>query len=160
MSKEFCEHIDKLNSNIIILRKDFKKLKFKIKEGFTTFIVDLKKNECSFCNKVSSCSLKKCIHIYKLYYELYQLDINELQFLWVNDNDKKVKNKEDMVILSDDIECPICFDDAGTKGYNKLKVIHCLDCGKFYHNKCLEKSKKGIKCLVCTNNWLPDWLDT
>ena len=159
MSKEFIEHIKNINGNISIVKKDFKKLKFKIKEGFTTFIVDLKNNECSFCEKVSSCSLKKCVHIYKLYYELYKLNAEDLQFLWINDNYKKVKNNEEMIIQSTDIECPICLDDAGGNKYNKSKVIHCLDCGKFYHINCLEKAKKGIKCLICTNNWLPNWLE-
>ena len=125
-----------------------------------TFIVDLKNNNCSLCNNVSTCSLKKCIHIYKLYCEVYNVDINKLQFLWINDNFKKIKNNEEIIIQPNDIECPICLDDAGLEGYNESKVIHCLDCGKFYHNKCLEKNKKGMKCLVCTNNWLPDWLDS
>ena len=81
-----------------------------------------------------------------------------MQYLWINDNYLKILNKEEPIIQSNDIECPICLDDAGLENYDKYNVIHCLDCGKFYHVKCLKNAKKGIQCLICTSNWLPDWL--
>lgn len=155
MSNEFNNYLTKIHKNFTLVKKDFKKHKFTLKEGFITFTVDLKNINCSMCNTkdLNICSLKKCSHIYRLFNELYNVPNDKLHFLWLNDNYKSILEKKEMTITDNDIECPICYEDATIK-----KNIHCLDCGKFYHVKCLEKSKKGIVCLICTNNWKPDWL--
>tara|TARA_B100000927_G_C16285980_1_gene397499 strand:+ start:242 stop:727 length:486 start_codon:yes stop_codon:yes gene_type:complete len=159
MSKEFCDYINNLNYNFIITRQDTKKHKFSLKQGIINFKIDLKNGICPICPKINICSLKKCAHLYKIFEEVYNVPFEKLQYLWTNDNYKKVLNKEEMIILDNDIECPICLEDAGKIGYDRHKVIHCLDCGKFAHSKCLIKSNRGIKCLICTSNWLPDWLN-
>ena len=159
MSKEFVDYINGFKDNSIIIRENSKKHKFKLKEGIITFDIDLKNINCVMCKNVNTCSLKKCIHIYKIYEKVYKVPFNNLQFLWTNNNYLKVLKGEDMEILPNDIECPICLDDVGTQNYNYNKIIHCLDCGKFYHKLCLSKSNKGIVCLNCTNNWLPNWMN-
>ena len=50
-----------------------------------------------------------------------------------------------MEILSNDVECPICLDDAGLDSYRENKVIHCLVCGKFYHTNYLRKRNSMLK---------------
>ena len=131
---------------------------FKIKEGLVTFNVNLKNIDCSFCEKVKFCNLKKCIHIYKIYHEIYGIPINMLQFLWTNNNYLRVLNDEKMIVKDIDTECLICLEDAGYTDYNPYKAIHCLDCGIFTHRKCLERSDKGIVCLNCLNDWIPKWM--
>ena len=159
MSKEFYEYMDGFKDDFIINKKHKKKHKYSIKKGFINFNINLINPDCPFCDKSSTCSLKKCIHIYKIYNTVYNVPRDKLVFLWINDNYLKVLNNEKMVILPDDIECPICLENAGFNNYIKNKTIHCLDCGKFYHTKCLDKTKKGKVCLICTNNWLPEWLN-
>jgi hypothetical protein len=159
MSKEFINYINGHKDKSIITRENLKKHKFKLTEGIMTFDVDLKLLNCVLCKNVNTCSLKKCIHIYKLFEIVYKVPFDKLQYLWSNNNYLKVLNGEDMEILSNDVECPICLDDAGLDSYRENKVIHCLVCGKFYHTNCLRKSNKGIVCLNCTNNWLPDWMN-
>ena len=89
--------------------------------------------------------------------DVYNVPFEHLQFLWTNNNYLKILKEEPMEIQSNDIECPICLDEVDYK-YNS-KILHCLDCGKFYHINCLNKSNKGIVCLNCTNNWLPEWMN-
>lgn len=158
MSKEFKNYLSQRIIDFNIIKKNKKNHKFKVNEGYFTFEIDLKKTSCLKCNNNNGCSLKKCYHIYKIYNSIYNIPFEKLQFLWINDNYLKVLDNKEIEIQPPDIECPICLEDAGSNDYNPNKVIHCLDCGKFYHINCLNKTKKGIVCLNCTNNWLPDWM--
>lgn len=159
MSKEFCDYMNNLNGNFTITKIDSKKQICYIKDGFINFSIKLKKSTCPICPSSNSCCLKKCIHLYKIYLDSYNVPFNKLQFLWINDNHLRVLKKEEMIILPNDVECPICLDDAGSVDYNPRKVFHCLDCGKFFHINCLTKAKKGKVCLNCTSNGMPDWMN-
>ena len=158
MSKEFYNYYKNLLDNFTILRKNNKKHIYRIKDGILHFDIDLKKAECSMCKNVKTCNLKKCVHIYKLFQNIYSVPYNYLQFLWINDNYLKVLKNEEIIIQSSDTECSICLEDAGLDGYNENKIKHCLDCGRFYHYKCLSKANIDKECLNCKENGLPDWL--
>jgi|TARA_B100000524_G_scaffold237794_1_gene126767 hypothetical protein len=158
MSKEFKNFIKKKESNFISIKNNKKKHIYKIKDGYFTFDINLENPSCILCNSSKGCSLKKCYHLYKLLNLHYNISFDNLQFLWINDNYIKALNNQKLEIQSIDLECPICLEIAWSEKYNPNKTIHCLDCGKFYHIDCLNKTKKGIVCLNCNNDWLPQWM--
>ena len=161
MSKEFRDYLNNMTTNFIILKQNKSNTVFTMKEGFVKFVVDIKKLSCTFCKEVKECSLKKCKHIYFIYSNVYNVDYHDLQFLWVNDNYKRIIKSEEIKLEDEDTCCMVCLEDASNKNINFDKIKHCLDCGKFYHLKCLKNIKKEnneIKCLMCTNNWKPEWM--
>ena len=169
MSKEFNDYLNnciKSFNKFKILKKNKNKTIYTLSEGMgmfqMKFIVNIKELSCTMCSKsVKECSLKKCKHIYYIFLHEYNISKHNLQFLWINDNYLKVIDKKEMIFEDEDINCPICLDDSTSHNIDFNKIIHCLDCGKFYHTKCLKaacKDKKEIKCLICTNNWKPDWM--
>ena len=102
MSNEFNNYLTKIHKNFTLVKKDFKKHKFTLKEGFITFTVDLKNINCSMCNTkdLNICSLKKCSHIYRLFNELYNVPNDKLHFLWLNDNYKSILEKSPLEIAA------------------------------------------------------------
>tara|TARA_B100001287_G_C22538729_1_gene461047 strand:- start:374 stop:856 length:483 start_codon:yes stop_codon:yes gene_type:complete len=158
MSNEFKNYINDMKMNLLILKTNKNKTIYTMKEGFFKFTVDIKNLKCSYCNEVKKCSLKKCKHLYYIFKNIYNINTHKLQFLWMNDNHNNVIKGKELVFEEDDINCPICLEDASSENINFNKVIHCLDCGKFYHKDCLKKAKGEYVCLICTNNWKPDWL--
>jgi len=159
MSNEFNTYLNISNNNFIILKVNKKKTIFTIKDGYFKFKVDLKNLSCTFCKNVSECSLKKCKHIYYIYSKEFKISKYLLQFLWVNNNYINILEGKDMVIEEDDTHCPVCLDDSSKECSNFDKIVHCLDCGKFYHKNCLMKTKKKLVCLICGNNWKPNWMN-
>ena len=154
MSKEFSNYFKNLTDNFIILRKNKKKHIYRIKDGFINFDLDLKKTNCPICKTVSTCNLKKCNHIYKLYQNEYNVPYEKLQFLWINDNYLRILENKEIIVQSKDTECSICLEDC----YNEIKIKHCLECGKFNHINCLTKANSLDECLNCKQDGLPGWL--
>ena len=168
MSKEFNDYINSciVNFNKFkILKKNKKNTVYTMAEGIgmfqMKFNVNVKELSCTMCKSVKECSLKKCRHLYYIFYNDYGVQKYDLQFLWINDNYKRVLEGEKMIFEEDDLNCPVCLDDSTSCFLDFNKITHCLDCGKFYHTKCLKeacKNKNEVKCLICTNNWKPEWM--
>lgn len=167
MSNEFTKYLSELSfSNISILPNKKKKFiktinnqqistKYHIKDGYINFDINLKEPKCRICKDVPFCSLKKCKHLIKLYQNVFNLSNYHLQFIWMNNNTTNLINGKPIEIKEADLECPICLDsvDLNTNNiYNLDKIYHCLDCGKFYHKKCMIMAKSN-KCLNCYDHW-------
>ena len=51
------------------------------------------------CKNVATCNLKKGVHIYKIFQNIYDVPYNYLQFLWINDNYLKVLKNEEIIMF-------------------------------------------------------------
>ena len=156
MSNDFTKYLSGLSFNNISIipnkKKRYTKIinnkpistRYHIKDGFINFDINLKDPKCIICKDVPLCSLKKCKHLIKLY---------DLQFIWMNNNTNNLLEGGSLEIKETDLECPICLDIVNLN-HSLDKINHCLDCGKFYHRKCMIKAKAN-KCLNCYDHWKP-----
>lgn len=151
MSYQFYKYYNDIKKNFNILKENKSKTIFTIKENNFKFKVDLKKLTCTVCPKKKLCEIKKCNHIYQLYSKYYDISDILLPFLWINDNYLKILNNKEMIIQEKDIECPICLDNTDIIKKANKNIIHCLNCNKYYHKKCINKLKKN-KCPTCFYN--------
>lgn len=169
MSNEFTKYLSGLSFNNISIipnkKKRYTKIinnqpistRYHIKDGFINFDINLKDPKCIICKDVPLCGLKKCKHLIKLYQSVFDLSDYDLQFIWMNNNTNNLLEGKPIEIKEADLECPICLDivNLNTKNsYSLDKINHCLDCGKFYHRKCMIKAKAN-KCLNCYDHWKP-----
>ena len=131
ISYQFIKYIYELKNKMKYIKiiKQHKKNKFTIKDGIVKFTIDLKNLNCQICNKIKKCSLKKCEHIYYILLYHLKLDIYKL----LNFLSSSIEN-----------ECIICM-----RRLQHTKTIYqCLDCGKFYHHKCINKCNAKY-CMNC-----------
>ena len=149
MSQQFYDYYNFIKKGFDILKSNKTKTIFRIKQHYYIFNVDLKNIKCDWCKDLPLCNLKKCYHIYHLYEKIYKISPFDLEFLWKNDNYLKVIVGEDILFDEKDTECMICLEDT-FPDYTKLYC--CLNCGTYYHIKCLRKMKKS-KCLNCCNDF-------
>ena len=153
MSNELYNYIDsiwKSISRLKILKK--KKTKYFIKDGMINFSLDLLNDtHCVMCkSKINDCSLKKCHHIYYLLIKIYKLNIEDLTFIFKNNNIKNICNKK-FLIEDEDKSCPICLEDCLENRINYNSLYQCLNCSQLFHKKCLKKYHSE-KCPMCQNN--------
>ena len=152
MSYQFYIYYNEIKKNFIVLKEKKSKTVFTLKENNFKFKVNLKNLTCSMCSKKRLSEIKKCNHIYQLYNQYYDISILLLPFLWINDNHHKVLNHKDIEINEKDTECPICLEDTEIIKKANKNIIHCLNCNKYYHKKCINKMK-GNKCPTCFSNF-------
>ena len=146
-SDGFYNYLNQLKLSGITIKQKTKYI-YTIKDGYYNFNINLKKLNCFLCKNYKTCSLKKCKHIYLILFKFFKLSNAELMFLWINDNFKNIIEQKEMVIKIQDLECLICIDNVFKK-YTKIKqIIHCLNCGKFFHQKCYQKTFSN-KCVNC-----------
>ena len=65
----------------------------------------------------------KKISICIIFLNIYNINTHKLQFLWMNDNHNNVIKGKELVFEEDDINCPICLEDASSENINFNKVI-------------------------------------
>ncbi len=152
MSYQFHIYYQKIKKDFLIIKENKSKTIFTLKEKNFKFKVNLKDVTCSMCHIKRLSEIKKCNHIYQLYNKYYNISILLLPFLWINDNHYKVLNHQEIEINEIDTECPICLEDTEIVQKANKKIIHCLNCNKYYHKKCINKMK-GNKCLTCFSNF-------
>ena len=102
---------------------------------------------CFLCGNFKSCDYNKCIHIYSILINYYNLNYKDIMFIWKNDNYNKLKKGKDLDYTLD--ECSICLQNI--KLENNEKNAFCSYCGTFYHLKCFNNLQKK-QCLNCYNN--------
>jgi hypothetical protein len=151
MSYQFYNYFNSIKKPLNVIKINKKKHIYYLKEGIINFSVKLKQLDCQLCSKKKECDLKKCNHIYQLFNEYYNIDEYLLQFLFINDNYKKALKNEELNIDEKDLECPICLENTEIIKRPNNKIINCLNCNKFYHNKCLNKTNKNI-CYICSSS--------
>ena len=152
MSFQFYKYYNNIKKEFMIIKENKSKTVFTIKENNFKFKVNLKNVTCTMCTKKKLCEIKKCNHIYQLFNKYYNISDILLPFLWINNNHLKIINKENIQIDEKDIECPICLDSTEIIKKANRNIIHCLNCNKYYHKKCVNKLK-GTKCPICYNNF-------
>ena len=150
MSYQFYEYYNSIKKPLNIIKINKKKHIYFLKEGIINFSVKLKQLDCQLCSKKKECDLKKCNHIYQLFNQYYNINEYLLQFLFINDNYKKALKNEELIIEEKDLECPICLENTEIINKPDNKIINCLNCNKFYHRKCLNKTNKKI-CYICSD---------
>lgn len=148
MSYQFYKYYNNIKKNFIILKENKSKTLFTLKENNLKFKVDLKNVTCTMCSKKKLCDIKKCIHIYDLYHKYYNVSDILLPFLWLNDNYLNIINNKKIIINEKDTECPICLDSTEIIKKANRNIIHCLNCNKYYHKKCINKLKNKT-CPTC-----------
>tara|TARA_Y100000389_G_C17285073_1_gene425012 strand:+ start:349 stop:828 length:480 start_codon:yes stop_codon:yes gene_type:complete len=148
MSYQFYLYYNSINKPFTILKENKSKTKFTLKQNNYKFKVDLEKIQCTMCPDKMNCQVKKCFHIYELFSKYFQISNELLPFLWVNDNHLNAINNQPLDIQDKDLECPICLESTDIIKTPNKKIIHCLECNKYYHRKCINKTKKS-ECPNC-----------
>jgi hypothetical protein len=148
MSYQFHLYYNDIKKQFIVLKENKSKTIFTLKENNFKFKVNLEKLTCTMCSKKRLSEIKKCNHIYQLYHQYYNISILLLPFLWINDNYLKVLNNKEIEINDKDTECLICLENTEIINKPNKKIIHCLNCNKYYHSKCINKIKNK-KCQNC-----------
>ena len=148
MSYQFYLYYNSINKPFTILKENKSKTKFTLKQNNYKFKVDLKKIQCTMCPNKMNCQVKKCFHIYELFSKYFQISNELLPFLWVNDNHLNAINNQPLDIQDKDLECPICLESTDIINTPNKKITHCLECNKYYHQKCINKTKKSV-CPNC-----------
>jgi len=151
MSEQFLKYYKSIKKNFYIIKKNNNKKIYKIRDGRIVFSVDLKNIKCGLCDNTSLCELKKCNHIYQLFNTEFNVPEEKLEFLWKNDNHARVLDGEEIVLKEEDLDCVICLEFVFDKNSYKKRIC-CLNCGKYYHHKCLNRCNK-FECLNCKNDW-------
>lgn len=153
MSIQLYNYINSISKNIKSIKIQGKnKNIFRIKDGYFSFTIDLLKDKkCIMCkNKINNCSLKKCKHLYAILLNSLKVPLDDISFLFLNNNLEKVVNRDEIIIKEEDFECPVCLENTSNDQYNKL--FQCLNCSKFYHSKCIRKCNTN-KCLMCKSEF-------